>query len=46
MGAPRVPQYDDTKDKMMERAFGEAMERQRKAWLDELRRGVYIDSRL
>jgi hypothetical protein len=30
----------------MERPFGEAIERQRKVWLDELRRGVYVDSRL
>ena len=31
---------------MAERAFGEAMERQRALWLEELRRGVYIDVRL
>lgn len=46
VSAPRVPGYDDVKDNMMERAFGEAMERQRRVWLDELRRGVYINSRL
>jgi peptidyl-prolyl cis-trans isomerase SurA len=46
VSAPRVPKYEEVKDNMMERAFEEAMERQRKIWLDELRRGVYIDSRL
>jgi peptidyl-prolyl cis-trans isomerase SurA len=46
VSAPRVPKYDEVKENMMERAFGEAMDRQRKIWLDELRRGVYIDSRL
>jgi peptidyl-prolyl cis-trans isomerase SurA len=46
VSAPRVPQYDEVKDAMMEQAFAEAMDRQRKLWLDELRRGVYIDSRL
>jgi peptidyl-prolyl cis-trans isomerase SurA len=41
-----VPAFDQVKDQMMERAFGEATERQRKIWLTELRRGVYIDVRL
>ena len=43
---PKVPPYDQVKDQMMERAFGEATERQRKLWLSELRRGIYIDVRL
>lgn len=43
---PSVPPYEQVKDQMMERAFGEATERQRKLWLSELRRGVYIDVRL
>jgi peptidyl-prolyl cis-trans isomerase SurA len=42
----RAPAYDEVKDQMWERAFGESMEHQRKAWLDELRRGVYVDVRL
>jgi peptidyl-prolyl cis-trans isomerase SurA len=41
-----LPAYDQVKDQMMERAFIEATERQRKLWLQELRRGVYIDVRL
>jgi peptidyl-prolyl cis-trans isomerase SurA len=43
---PKLPPYDQVKDQMMERAFGEATDRQRKLWLGELRRGVYIDVRL
>ena len=41
-----VPPFDDVKSEMSERAFGEAMERERKAWLHELRRGLYVDLRL
>ena len=43
---PAIPAYDQVKDQMMERAFVDATERQRKLWLSELRRGVYIDVRL
>lgn len=43
---PKIPPYEMVKDQMMERAFGDATERQRKLWLSELRRGVYIDVRL
>jgi peptidyl-prolyl cis-trans isomerase SurA len=42
----RAPAYEEVKDQMWERAFGESMEHQRKLWLDELRRGVYVDVRL
>ncbi len=42
----KLPTYDEVKDQMAERAYGEAMERQRKLWLLELRRGVYVDVRL
>lgn len=41
-----IPAFEQVKDQMMERAFVDATERQRKAWLSELRRGVYIDVRL
>jgi len=41
-----VPPFDQVRDQMMERAFIEATDRQRKLWLQELRRGVYIDIRL
>lgn len=43
---PKLPPYAQVKDQMMERAYVEASERQRKQWLQELRRGVYIDVRL
>ena len=43
---PKLPAYDTVKDQMMERAFIEATDRQRKLWLGELRRGIYIDVRL
>jgi peptidyl-prolyl cis-trans isomerase SurA len=42
----KVPTFEAVHDQMMERAYGEAMERQRKQWLLELRRGIYIDVRL
>ncbi len=46
MGArPLIPPYEQIKDQMTERAFGDAMERQRKLWLDELRRGVFLEVR-
>lgn len=44
--AAHIPKFEEVKDAMLERAFSEAMERQRKAWLQELRRGLYIDVRL
>jgi peptidyl-prolyl cis-trans isomerase SurA len=43
---PKLPPYEQVKDQMMDRAYMEASERQRKQWLQELRRGVYIDVRL
>jgi peptidyl-prolyl cis-trans isomerase SurA len=46
VGAPRMPTFDEVKDEMWQRAYGEAIEHQRKAWLDELRHGVYVDPRL
>jgi peptidyl-prolyl cis-trans isomerase SurA len=43
---PKMPVYEDVREQMMERAFYDALERQKKVWLQELRRGVYIDVRL
>ncbi len=43
---PTVAPFDQVKDEMMEKAFIDATDRARKAWLGELRRGVYIDVRL
>lgn len=42
----KAPAFEQVRDQMMERAFVEATERQRRQWLQELRRGVYIDVRL
>ena len=44
--APHVPTYEEVKDVMKEHAMGEVVERQRKLWLDELKRNMYIDVRL
>jgi peptidyl-prolyl cis-trans isomerase SurA len=43
---PKLPSYEEVREQMMERAFYDALERQKKLWLQELRRGVYIDVRL
>lgn len=42
----KVPPFEQIKEQMMERAFVEKTEHQRKVWLQELRRGMYIDVRL
>ncbi|WP_394836141.1 SurA N-terminal domain-containing protein [Pendulispora rubella] len=43
---PHIPTYEDVRAVMRERAMGEIIERQRKIWLQDLRRGLYIDVRL
>jgi peptidyl-prolyl cis-trans isomerase SurA len=42
----KLPTYEEVKDRMVDLAFEEATMRQRKLWLQELRRGIYIDVRL
>jgi peptidyl-prolyl cis-trans isomerase SurA len=42
----KPPPFEQVKEEMLGRAFAEATERQRKAWLQELRNGVYVDVRL
>ena len=42
----KVDAFEKVKDKMMESAYIDATERQRKQWLQELRRGMYVDVRL
>ncbi len=44
--APSIPKFEEVKAAMQERAVAEALERQRKLWLAELRRTVYVDIRL
>jgi len=46
MGTAQAPAYDAVKDKMMQQAMLEGLERARKQWLQELRQKVYIDVRL
>ena len=41
-GAPRLPEYGEVRDEMMRRAYSEALERQRRAWLEELRRRTAV----
>jgi peptidyl-prolyl cis-trans isomerase SurA len=46
MGQARVPPFTEVKDEMTQKALLEGLERARKQWLKELRRGTYIDIRL
>lgn len=43
---PKLPPYEQVQKEMEQRAFLEALEHQRKLWIQELRRGIYIDVRL
>ncbi len=43
---PHTPPFEQVKPLMQERAMGAVIDRQRKQWLLELRRGIYIDVRL
>jgi peptidyl-prolyl cis-trans isomerase SurA len=42
----RVARFEDVRGEMLQRALLEGLEGQRKLWLQELRRGVYVDTRL
>lgn len=44
--AAKPPPFEQVKDQMMDRAFLDALDRQKREWLKELRRGVYIEVRL
>jgi peptidyl-prolyl cis-trans isomerase SurA len=46
LAGARIPAYEEVVEQMKERAVGDATERERKAWLRELRRGTVIDVRL
>lgn len=41
-----IPPYEQVAQQMLEQAYVESTERQRKLWLQELRHGVYVDVRL
>ena len=42
----QVPAFPEVKDEVSQRAYGEQMDKARRQWLEELRRGVYVDVRL
>jgi peptidyl-prolyl cis-trans isomerase SurA len=42
----QLPSLDDAKDELLQRAYGEQMEKARKQWIDELRHATYVDVRL
>ena len=44
--APTVPTFESVKEQMKERAYLEATERERKKWLDDIRKGVYVEVKL
>lgn len=46
LGQARVPPFEEVKNEMMQRALIEGLDRERKQWLQELRRNAYVDVRL
>jgi len=46
VAAPRPPAFEDVRDTMFERAAAELADKQRKAWLGELRESHYVDIRM
>lgn len=45
-GKETVPTFESVKEQMRERAFIEATERERRTWLQELRKAVYVEVKL
>jgi peptidyl-prolyl cis-trans isomerase SurA len=41
-----LPSMEDARDELLQRAYGEQMDRARRQWIDELRHGTYVDVRL
>jgi peptidyl-prolyl cis-trans isomerase SurA len=41
----RRPSFEESRDELLQRAYGHQMQRARRQWIDELRRGTYIDVR-
>jgi peptidyl-prolyl cis-trans isomerase SurA len=46
MGEAHVPTFEDVKNDMTQKALVDGLERERKRWLHELRRNIYVDVRL
>jgi peptidyl-prolyl cis-trans isomerase SurA len=42
----QLPPFEEAREELMQRAYGEQMEKARKQWIDEIRRGLYVDVRL
>ena len=42
----QIPAFDSVRDELLQRAYGEQMDKARKQWLAEMRRGMYVDVRL
>lgn len=45
-GKETVPTFESVKDQMRERAYMEATERERRTWLQELRKTIYVEVKL
>jgi hypothetical protein len=41
-----LPTLEDAHDELLQRAYGEQMDRARRQWINELRQGTYVDVRL
>jgi peptidyl-prolyl cis-trans isomerase SurA len=41
-----LPSIEDAHDELLQRAYGEQMDRARRQWINELRQGTYVDVRL
>lgn len=42
----QIPPLTEAHDEVAQRVYGEQMDKARRQWLDELRRGIYVDVRL
>lgn len=44
--ASQIPTLEEARDEVAQRVYGEQMDKARKKWLEELRRGAHVDVRL
>jgi len=42
----RMPSFEGARDELIQRSYGEQMQKARRQWIDELRRAMYVDIRL
>jgi peptidyl-prolyl cis-trans isomerase SurA len=45
-GKSELPGFEEARQQVMERTYGEQMDKARRQWIDELRHGTYVDVRL